>query len=278
MANPDNAETCGAPAAADFDGLAGSGQETDAVQTRTIFAEIHGVGGLGEIVALGIGAFDGDTKSLGNARLLAVLSPKIGNGLFEGKTDARFAVGVRVKIGNANFLLLAAAFMDEESGIADFELGFQNDEGAVGVDNDRFSVLVERAAAFGEAINNDGNAHGDALAGTLNFFVGSGPSGHGERWRFFFPGLDVVERGDFDDFSGNAALEAVFTAFEFPGLAEDLFKGFLAILERDPGVAIPAWARKPDGKISRHRETPQFPIIPVGQGSRTAAGKVFVEK
>jgi hypothetical protein len=81
-----------------------------------------------------------------------------------------------------------------------------------------------------------------------------------------------------NDFSRNAALDTVFATLEFPGLAEDLFKRLLTILERDPGVAVAAWASKPDGKVSRHRETPRFSIIPVGQRGEAATGRVFVEK
>jgi len=94
----------------------------------------------------------------------------------------------------------------------------------------------------------------------------------------FLLGLNVVERGHFDDFSRNAALDAVLAALKLPGLAEDLFEGLLAILKRDPGVAVSTWASKPDGKISRHRETPRFSMIPVGQRLGAVAGRGFVEK
>src|SRR5882762_9049165 len=112
LADPDDTEAGFAPAAADFDGLAGRSQEADAVQPRAILAEIDGVGALGKRMALGVRAFDDDAKGLRNAGLRAGLFPKARDGLFESETDASFAVGVGVEIDDADFLLLPAAFVN----------------------------------------------------------------------------------------------------------------------------------------------------------------------
>src|SRR5882757_9956809 len=103
MADPDDAEAGFTPAAADFNGLAGSGQEADAVETRAILAEIDGVGALGERMALGVDAFDNDAKRLWNAWLLAFFFPEVRDRLLERETDASFAVGIGVQIDDANF-------------------------------------------------------------------------------------------------------------------------------------------------------------------------------
>src|SRR5216683_1675633 len=75
MADPDDTETGFAPTATDFDGLAGSGQEADAVQTRAFLAEIDGVGALDKRMAVGVGTFDDDAGCLGVARVLGTLFP-----------------------------------------------------------------------------------------------------------------------------------------------------------------------------------------------------------
>src|SRR2546429_9517255 len=58
LADPDDTETGFAPTAADFDGLAGAGQEADAVQTRAFLAEIDGIGALDKRMAVGGRTFD----------------------------------------------------------------------------------------------------------------------------------------------------------------------------------------------------------------------------
>src|SRR5439155_21111484 len=97
-----------APAAADFDGLAGGCQETDAVQSRAILAQIDGGAPLGKRIAVGVRTFHDDAESFRNAGPLAAFFPEVGDGLFEGQTDASFAVGVGVNKDDADFLLLAA--------------------------------------------------------------------------------------------------------------------------------------------------------------------------
>src|SRR5260370_34547650 len=81
-------------------------------------AKIDGIGALGKWMTPRVRAFDDNAKSLGNAGLLASCFPKVADGLFEGQTDASFAVGVGVKIDDADFLLLAAASMDKKNGVA----------------------------------------------------------------------------------------------------------------------------------------------------------------
>src|SRR6266478_2868734 len=124
LADPDDTETGFAPAAADFDGLARAGQEANAVQTRAFLAEIDGVGALDKRMAVGVRTFDDDAESLGDASLLAALFPKVGDGLLESQTDTSFTVGVSVEIDDADFLLLAAALVDEKNGVAHCDFGF----------------------------------------------------------------------------------------------------------------------------------------------------------
>jgi hypothetical protein len=52
------------------------------------------------------------------------------------------------------------------------------------------------------------------------------------------------------------------SALEFPGLFKDLFEGFLAIIESNPGVAVSAGTREPDCKIPRHTDSLSNSIIP----------------
>jgi len=73
LPDPHDTETGFTPAAADFDGLAGAGQEADAVQTRAFLAEIDGIGALGKRMAVGVRTFDDDAESLGDASLLRLL-------------------------------------------------------------------------------------------------------------------------------------------------------------------------------------------------------------
>src|SRR5882762_3263339 len=123
LANPNDTETGLTPESADFYGLAGSGQEADAVEARAILAKIDGVGALGKRMALGVRAFDDDAKSFGDARLLAGPFPKAGDGLLEGQANTSFALGVGVEIHDADFLLLAAAFVNEKNRVAQCEFG-----------------------------------------------------------------------------------------------------------------------------------------------------------
>src|SRR5712692_6454670 len=153
MADPDDPEAGLAPKATDFDGLAGSGHETHYVQTRSLLAEIDGVGRLHKRMASGIQAFDDDTKRFGDARILARSFPKVRSRLVERETDTGFAVGVGVQVGDADFLLIAAAFMDEKSGIAEIEPGLEDDEGAAGVDHERFRLFMEGPGFLGPAVN-----------------------------------------------------------------------------------------------------------------------------
>src|SRR4029077_11315051 len=130
-------------------------------------------------MALGVNAFDDDAESFGNARLLAIFFPEAGDRLLEGQADASFAIGVGVEIDDTDFLLLAAAFVNEKNGVAQGEFGFQGDECAAGVDEDRLSVFVEGAALASITINHDGYAQGNALAGARCFLFGGGGEGDG---------------------------------------------------------------------------------------------------
>lgn len=116
-------------------------------------------------MAAGVLTFNDDLERFWKARLLAILSPKVGDGLFEGQPDASFPVGVGVEVSDADFLLLAAAPVDEKNGVAQFEFGFQRDKSAAGIDNDRFRIFVECSLFAGKSINHDADAHGNALAG-----------------------------------------------------------------------------------------------------------------
>ena len=180
MANPHDAEAGFAPQAADFDGLAGRGQEANAVEARAVFAEIDGIGALGEGMALGVRAFDDDTDSFGHAGLLASSFPKVRDGLFESQTDTSFTVGVRVEIGDANFLFPAAALVDQKNGVTQREFGFQRDEGASGIDDQGLGVFMEGATLAGIAIYHDRHTHGNAFAGTGRFLFSGSREGNSE--------------------------------------------------------------------------------------------------
>jgi len=252
VSDPDDAETGFTPAAADFNGLAGRGQEPDAVETRAILAEIDGVGALGERMAFGVDPFDDDAKSLWDAWFLAFFFPEVGDRLLKRETDASFAVGIGVKVDDADFLLLAAALVDEKNRVAQGEFGLQGDKSNAGIDEDGFGVFVESAPFAGKAVNHHGNAHGDAFAGTWGFLSLGRRKGHGIRYWSLGLGWGIVDGGDFHGFLRNALLRAMFAALEFPGLLEDLLEGFLAVRKGDPGVAVSFRAPEADGKVPRH--------------------------
>jgi len=202
-------------------------------------------------MAPGVRTFNDDAESLGDARRLTRRFPKVRYRLFEGEADAGFAVGVSVKVDDADFLLLAASFVDKKNGVTQCKFGFQGHESAAGIDEDGLGVFVECTAFAGKTVNDDGYAHGDALAGAGSLLCRSGREGDGKRnrrWR----GLRIVEGGDFHRFFGDALLRAVFAALKIPSLLEDLFEGFLAVGKSDPGVTVPMRATEPDGEIPRH--------------------------
>src|SRR3981189_1208832 len=139
-------------------------------------------------MALGVGTFDDDLKSLGNARFLTALLPKVIDGLFEGEANADFTLGVTVNVGDADFLLLAAAFVNQKNGVAQFKFRLQGDEGAAGIDKNGFGVFVERAIFAGKPINDDGYAHGDALARARGFLCRDSGERNGIRFGGFWRG------------------------------------------------------------------------------------------
>ena len=96
---------------------------SDAVEAGAIVTEVNGVAALFELVPPGIGSFDGHAQRFGNAVLLPGTAPEIGDGMFEGQSDFRFAVSVRVEIDDADLLLEAAAPLHEKNGIAESQLG-----------------------------------------------------------------------------------------------------------------------------------------------------------
>src|SRR5260370_16837601 len=112
-----------------------------------MLAEIDSVGALGKRMAFGVGTFDDDAESCGDARLLAAFFPKVGDGLLEGQTDAGFAFGVGVEIDNADFLLLAAALVHEKTGVAQKEFAFHADQGPPWLNYTRFTVSMEATAS-----------------------------------------------------------------------------------------------------------------------------------
>src|SRR5260370_1419848 len=226
---------------------------------------MEGVGALGKRIAVGVRAFDEDAESFRNARLLASFFPKVGDGLLEGQTNARFAVGVGVEIDDADFLLLAAARVDEKNGVAQIEFGFEGDEGATGIDEERLGVFMEGAAYASKTVNHNGHAHGDALAGAGHFLCGDGRKGDSKRGRRFLRGSRIVEGGDLHCFLRNALLWAVLAALKVPSLLKDLFEGFLAVGKGDPGVAIPERAPEPNGETPRHGSSLRLLMIPVRQ-------------
>src|SRR5712692_3913710 len=213
-------------------------------------------------MASGVHAFDDNAESFGNSRLLATSFPKVRYGLFEGEADASFVVGVGVEIYDADFLLLLAAFVDKKNGVAKGDFGFQGDEGAAGIDEDRLGVFVESTAFVGKTVNHDGYALGDALAGAGSFLCTGGREGDCKRCGCFWRGLRIVEGGDFHCLLGNALLRAVFAALEIPSLLEDLFEGFLTVGKSDPGVAVPVRATEPDGEVPRHVSSLRNLMIP----------------
>src|ERR1700674_416766 len=183
LADPDHTESSFAPAAADFDGLAGSGQEAYAIETGSILAEIHGVGTLNKTMALGIGSLNDHTERFGNARLFAGSFPKVRDGLFEGQADSHFVVGGGCQVRDADFLLRTAAFMDEEGGIANVQLGLEGDERAAGIDDNGLGFFVEGAALFCKTVNHDGDPERQPLAGAEDFLCGDrGRWGWRPRW------------------------------------------------------------------------------------------------
>jgi len=95
------------------------------------------------------------------------------------------------------------------------------------------------------------------------FFTGVAAKRKGRRRRCIFRGPRIVEGGYLHDFLGNSFLEAVFAAFEVPGLLKDLFEGFLAVRNGDPGVAVPARTPEPDGEVPRHESSLRIVMIPV---------------
>src|SRR5437899_2997248 len=166
-------------------------------------------------MAPGVFTFDDDAESFGDARRLARAFPKVRYRLFEGEADAGFAVGVSVKVGDADFLFLAAAFVDKKNSVAQCEFGFHGDEGAAGIDKDGLGVFVKSTAFPSKTVNGDGYAHRDALAGARSFLCRSGRERDGKRngcWR----GLRIIEGSDFHRFLGDALLRAVFAALEIP--------------------------------------------------------------
>ena len=52
LSDPHDLEARLSPAAADFDGVTGLGEEAHAVETRAILAEVHSVGALRERITL----------------------------------------------------------------------------------------------------------------------------------------------------------------------------------------------------------------------------------
>jgi hypothetical protein len=268
LADPHDAKTGFAPEAADFDGLTGRGEKTDAVEASTLLTKINGISSLGEGMAFGIGAFDDHAKSLGNTGLLASFFPKVWNELLESQADVDFAVGVDVDIGYADFLLGAAALVNEKNGVSDSELGFQSNEGAAGIDHDRLGFLVEGATLLCESINDDGHAEGKAHTRARGSLRGGRGEGHGERSQVFPKGEGVVKRRDLNDFFGDSLLGAVLATLKVPGLLEDLLEGLFAVGDGDPGVAVAFRATEPNGKIPRHVGPLQTFIIAVPKPER----------
>jgi hypothetical protein len=121
---------------------------------------------------------------------------------------------------------------------------------------------MEGAALASKSVNHHRYPEGDALTGAGYFLCGGGWEGKGKRGLGSSSGPRIVERGNLHCLLGNPLLGAVLTALKFPGLPEDLLKGFLAIGEGDPGVIVPVRAPEPDGEVSRHESSVRLLMIP----------------
>src|SRR5882757_11251719 len=126
----------------------------------------------------------------------------------------------------------------------------------------------------GKPINDDGYAHGDALAGARGFLCRDSGERNGIRFGGFWRGARIVERGDFHGFLGNALLGAVLATLEFPSLLEDFCEGFLAVGESDPGVAVSFRAPEANGEVPRHESSLRNLMIP----ARSVEGRGPVEE
>jgi hypothetical protein len=118
----------------------------------------------------------------------------------------------------------------------------------------------------------------DALAGAGSFLYGGGRKGEGRRRRRILRGPGIVEGRYLHDFLGNSFLETVFAALEVPSLLEDLFEGFLAVRNGDPGVAVPARTPEPDGEVPRHESSLRILMIPVCRESSGGPPEGFPRK
>ena len=72
--------------------------------------------------------------------------------------------------------------MNEEDRVAQGEFGFEGDECAAGVYKNGFRVFVKGTGFACKTVNDDRNAHRQALAGSGSLFGGCIREGHGERW------------------------------------------------------------------------------------------------
>src|SRR5260370_33951425 len=223
-----------------------------------MLAEIDSVGALGKRMAFGVGTFDDDAESCGDARLLAAFFPKVGDGLLEGQTDAGFAFGVGVEIDNADFLLLAAALVHEKNGVAEKEFGFQGDEGAAGIDDDGFGVFMEGTGFASKTVNDDRYAHGDALTGAEYFLCRDGGEGNGKRWLVFLGWSGIAEGCYLDDFLCDSLLRALLAALKFPRFLKDLFERFLAVRKTHPRAPFPPSPPHPHAQLPRHVSSPRL--------------------
>jgi len=95
------------------------------------------------------------------------------------------------------------------------------------------------------------------------FFTGVAGKGRAVDAGVFCEGRGSSRGCYLHDFLGNSFLEAVFAALEVPGLLEDLFEGFLAVRNSNPGVAVPARTPEPDGEVPRHESSLRIVMIPV---------------
>ena len=103
--------------------------------------------------------------------------------MLERQPDFGFAVGVRVEIDHADFLFEAVAALHQKNGIAEGQLGLENDERAAGVNCLCFRFFVERAAILGETVDHHGNAKRQAFAGARNSLRLFGGDGISKRQR-----------------------------------------------------------------------------------------------
>ena|SRR5690349_5525452 len=115
LTDPGDAETGFAvPAAFYFDDVAGSGEVGDALQASAVFANVDGIRGLREGIAIAVFSANDDFESLRRTRSTASFPPEHGNGCLEGESHAEAALVMRLLENDFDLLFFAGKFVDDE--------------------------------------------------------------------------------------------------------------------------------------------------------------------